>query len=214
MVEARVASIEQSLDRLQSQMTAQLGQMNLSEAGHQQIHREVQNMAAEIQNLKSQGAREYKNSHPDKSLQPGSYSLNKTLWPVWSLRFKRYMNRKHPNLKPKMDKIEGIPSPLTKEAIAAMEVDEEISDDIIDHLISNCDGEAGIIARGAQHEHALEIWRRLAAASDPQGAFTELRDTRQVTKPQRCSKLSELPTHLATFEDRLLKITTRTGISP
>ena len=84
----------------------------------------------------------------------------------------------------------------------------------MDHLTAKTDAEAGLIVRSSQKEHGLEVWRRLAFASEPQGTFSELRDTRLVTRPQRCTKIADLASHLASFEDKLLKLTTRTGTCP
>ena len=84
----------------------------------------------------------------------------------------------------------------------------------MDYLTAKTDAEAGTILRSSQTEHALEVWRKLSFASDPMGTFTELRDTRLVARPARCNKSSDLASHFATFEDRLLKLTNRTGTCP
>ena len=41
-----------------------------------------------------------------------------------------------------------------------------------------------------------------------------MRDTRLATRPPRCPKASELPAHFASFEEKLLKLTSRTGTCP
>ena len=113
-----------------------------------------------------------------------------------------------------MAKVEGKSTPLTPEELAAADVTPSVSEDLMDHLTAKTDAEAGLIVRSPQKEHGLEVWRRLAFASEPQGTFSELRDTRLVTRPQRCTKIADLASHLASFEDKLLKLTTRTGTCP
>ena len=91
-----------------------------------------------------------------------------------------------------MLKAEGKASPLTSSYLADEDVSAEVSESLIDYLTANTDKEAGLIVRGAQCEHGLEIWRRLSYSSEPMGSFSELRDTRLVTRPARCTRMSEL----------------------
>ena len=81
MVEARVRGLEDSLytaterlDALQAQLTQQLANANLSEASHQQVHREVQALREELGQMGRHGARE---RQVDKNLLPDFYSLEK-----------------------------------------------------------------------------------------------------------------------------------------
>ena len=221
MTEARFRSMEESMeaiqnrvDQLTQQMTQQLGNSNLLEASHQQVHREVQELGrqlnADIDAIRNTARPIGNPNHADKNLVPEAYALDKALWTSWALRFKRYMDRRHPGLKTKMESVESMASPMTTEQIARLEVDTTTDNDVIDYLLAKTSGEAAIIVQGAQNENSMEIWRRLAHASDPAGTYTELRDTRRVTKPTRCTKMSELATHLATWEDRLRRVTLRT----
>ena len=113
LIENLHAFMQTKLDQITAQVTEQLRNQNLSEAAHQQVHKEVAELrclASEIESLKSSsGARPDK--HPDKNLAPGSYSLTKSQWPTWSLRFRRYMNRRHPGLAEKMLQVEGKATP-------------------------------------------------------------------------------------------------------
>ena len=86
------------LDSVTQLMQQQLINQNLAEAGHQQIHTEVaelRKMALDIERLK---ARSSGPGQHDKNLMPEQYALDKPKWPTWSLRFRRYMNRKYPGL--------------------------------------------------------------------------------------------------------------------
>ena len=124
------------------------------------------------------------------------------------------MNRRHPGLADKMLKVEGEPTPLKPDILDAADIIPDVSEDLMDYLTANCDGEAAQIIQGAQAEHGLEAWRRISYASEPRGTFSELRDTRLATRPPRCPKASELPAHFASFEEKLLKLTNRTGTCP
>ena len=124
------------------------------------------------------------------------------------------MERRHAGIRSKMEQVELESASLSQEKLLALNVDASTNDDMLDYLLARTEGDAGTIVRGAENEPSLEIWRRLAHASDPRGTFTELRDTRQVTRPARCGKASDLATHFATWEDRLRRVTNRTGNCP
>ena len=115
LIENLHQAMQTKLDQITSQMTEQLRNQNLTEAAHQQVHREVvelRTVAAEFKT--SSGARPDK--HPDKNLAPGSYTLTKSQWPTWSLRFRRYMNRRHPGLADQMLK-RGSPPHLSRTSL-------------------------------------------------------------------------------------------------
>ena len=220
-MEQRMFATEQALgntraavDEMQAQMTQHMTNQNLAEAAHQQLHAEVvelRQLRTEVERLQSRGPG---TSNPDKSLLPGPYAMDKTKWPSWSLRFRRFMNRKHPGLGAELLKVEGKSSPLTPEYLRSTGIGDEVSEDLLDYLTANTEAEAGLIIRGSQEEHGLEGWRRIAYASEPKGSFSELRDARLATRPSRCTKPSELASHFAAFENKLLKLTNRTGSCP
>ena len=209
--EQAVGDLRAAAERTAAQLTEQITNQNLSEASHQQLHAEVLELRRLVGDLKPvQGSSKY----ADKNLLPEAYSMEKSKWPAWSLRFRRFMNRRHVGLGLELLKVEGRPAPLTAEYIKSTGVDAETSEDLMDYLTAKTEAEAGLIVRGAQAEHGLEAWRRISFASEPQGSFSELRDTRLATRPSRCNKPSELASHFAAFEDKLLKLTNRTGSCP
>ena len=80
LVENLHSALQGKIEQLQAQLTEQLRNQNLSEAAHQQVHKEVSDLrglAVVVENLKTSGGARPK-KHPDKHLAPGSYSLNKS----------------------------------------------------------------------------------------------------------------------------------------
>ena len=208
-MEARMVSAEDAIyaiieriDTLSVQLTTQLQNQNLAEAGHQQIHREVQDLQKTIQDFQRTGfdGRRSGGNRVDKSLLPEPYSLDNSKWPSWSLRFRRYMERMHPGVREKMARVEGQSQPLSDDALKALDVSTEVSNDLIDYLGARTEGEAGTILRGAESKHGLEAWRLLSFASGPKGSYSDLRETRTVTRPPRCTKPADLAVHLASWE--------------
>ena len=138
MVESRVndlevllAGVERRLDQMQQALTTQQGSTNLMEASHQQLHREVRDM---VESIRTQ--RPGPHAPPvDKALLPDPYAQEKAKRLIWSLRFKRYLNRRHPGIKAHMDRIEGQVAPLTQEALTDIGIGTEAQDDILDYLI-------------------------------------------------------------------------------
>ena len=218
-IEDNIYAITERIDQMHQQLTQQLAGQNLSNASHQQLHAEVvelRKLSKDVEHLKTRGSGGHGSGGSDKSLIPDVYSLDKSKWPQWSLRFRRFMDRRHPgtNLKANLEKVERMTAPLSTDYIASTGVDDYVSNDLIDYLTAKTDDEAGTIIRGSQNDHGLEAWRKLAASSEPQGTYTELRETRLITRPNRCHKPSDLAGHFADWENRLLKLTTRTGNSP
>ena len=108
-------AMQVKLDQISAQVTEQLRNQNLSEAAHQQVHKELadlRSLAVDVESLKSSSGPRV-DKHPDKNLNPGSYSLTKSQWPTWSPRFRRYMNRRHPGLAEKMLQVEEKATPLS-----------------------------------------------------------------------------------------------------
>ena len=113
-----------------------------------------------------------------------------------------------------MARVEGQSQPLSDDALKALDVSTEVSNDLIDYLGARTEGEAGTILRGAESKHGLEAWRLLSFASGPKGSYSDLRETRTVTRPPRCTKPADLAVHLASWEEKLLKLSDRTGSCP
>ena len=127
LVENLHSALQGKIEQLQAQIIEHLRNQNLTETAHQQVHKEVAELRGMAATL---GARPEK--HPDKNLAPGSYTLTKSQWPTWSLRFRRYMNRRHPGLADKMLKVEGKPTPLKADVLEAADVDPLVNEDLMD----------------------------------------------------------------------------------
>ena len=161
-------ALEERLDQLQAQLIQQITNQNLAEAAHQQVHSEIaelRKLAAEVERMKSHHGSNP--NSPDKSLIPEVYFLEKAKWSSWSLRFKRYQNRKHPGVRALLEKVERMMTPLSREYLEAVNLDSYINDDIMDLLTAKTDGEAGVIVRTAQNESVLEVWRRIGPRWQP-----------------------------------------------
>ena len=213
-MEQRILLVENLVQQMQTTLKSVQDAQNLAEAGHQQVHKEMADLRkieVEIERLKSGSGYPGGGDRNDRNLVPEVYAMDKSKWQAWALKIRRYMNRRHAGI---ADKLLEVGGPLSPQALTDADVSQGISEDIKDYLTAKTEAEAGVIVRSAQRLHALEIWRRLSFASEPMGTFSELRDTRQATRPSRCNKPGELASHFASFEDRLLKLTERTGSCP
>ena len=111
-MEQRILLVENLLNQLQGTLKSVQDAQNLAEAGHQQIHREMADLRkieTEIEKLKNGSGSQHGS---DRNLIPEVYSLGKSHWQAWALKFRRYMNRRHAGIGQKLAQVEGKPSPF------------------------------------------------------------------------------------------------------
>ena len=73
----------------------------------------------------------------DKNLVPEVYSMEKPKWPSWSLRFRRYFNRKSSGLGGKLAAVEGKTAPLSEEFLNATDIDLRMQEELTDYALSS-----------------------------------------------------------------------------
>ena len=179
------------------------------ETEHQQLHHDVQ--AAAIAAAQAQAASRQPGQSssrpqiPDKGLAPEPYSGTKEMWFEWAAKFMNYRCSSFPDLRKAMIEVMGAPDALTDTQMEAYGIAPESLRGLKSYLSGRLTGDAWLVAEGAQEEHALEMWRRVARCGNPLGANAEGEEIDAILGPSAAGKASEIMATIQVWENRVAR---------